>query len=30
VIYLLGLAIVSVYLVNVYRVWRGKASSVYR
>jgi cytochrome d ubiquinol oxidase subunit II len=28
-IYLLGLAIVSVYLVNVYRVWRGKASSVY-
>jgi cytochrome bd ubiquinol oxidase subunit II len=30
VIYLLGLAIVSVYLVNVYRVWRGKAVGVYR
>ncbi len=28
VIYLVGLAIVSVYLVNIYRVWRGKTSSV--
>jgi cytochrome d ubiquinol oxidase subunit II len=29
VVYLFGLAIVSVYLVNIYRVWRGKTSSVY-
>jgi cytochrome d ubiquinol oxidase subunit II len=29
VVYLVGLAIVSVYLVNIYRVWRGKTSSVY-
>lgn len=28
--YLLGLAIVSVYLVNVYRIWRGKPGPVYR
>ena len=28
-IYLVGLVIVCVYLVNVYRVWRGKTSSVY-
>jgi cytochrome d ubiquinol oxidase subunit II len=29
VIYLFGLAIVSVYLVNIYRVWRGKSGAVY-
>lgn len=29
VIYLVGLAIVSVYLVNIYRVWRGKTRPVY-
>jgi len=29
-IYLAGLAIVTVYLVNVYRVWRGKTTQVYR
>jgi cytochrome bd ubiquinol oxidase subunit II len=29
-IYLLGLAIVSVYLVAVYRVWRGQSGAVYR
>lgn len=29
-VYLAGLAIVSVYLVTVYRTWKGKASSVYR
>jgi cytochrome d ubiquinol oxidase subunit II len=29
VIYLVGLAIVSIYLVNIYRVWRGKVRSVY-
>jgi cytochrome d ubiquinol oxidase subunit II len=29
-VYLAGLAIVSVYLVAVYRVWRGKASTIYR
>jgi cytochrome d ubiquinol oxidase subunit II len=28
-IYLFGLALVSVYLVNIYRVWRGKVSEVY-
>ena len=28
--YLAGLAIVSVYLVAVYRVWKGKAGAVYR
>jgi cytochrome d ubiquinol oxidase subunit II len=28
-IYLIGLSIVSVYLINVYRVWRGKAGPVY-
>ncbi len=28
--YLLGLAIVSVYLVSVYRIWRGRAGAVYR
>lgn len=28
--YLTGLAIVSVYLVSVYRVWKGKANAVYR
>jgi cytochrome bd ubiquinol oxidase subunit II len=30
VIYLLGLAIVSVYLVSVYRIWQGKSGQVYR
>ncbi|HET7697217.1 MAG TPA: cytochrome d ubiquinol oxidase subunit II [Vicinamibacterales bacterium] len=30
VVYLAGLAIVSVYLVAVYRVWKGKAGAVYR
>ena len=30
VIYLIGLVIVSIYLVAVYRVWRGKAGAVYR
>jgi cytochrome d ubiquinol oxidase subunit II len=29
VVYLVGLAIVSTYLVYVYRVWRGKAQPVY-
>jgi len=29
-VYLAGLVIVSVYLVAVYRVWRGKTSAVYR
>ena len=29
VVYLVGLAIVSVYLVNIYRVWKGKARPVY-
>jgi len=29
VIYTIGLAIVSVYLVNIYRVWRGKTGAVY-
>ena len=29
-VYLIGLAIVSAYLVVVYRVWRGKAGAVYR
>jgi len=29
VIYLVGLAIVSIYLVNVYRIWKGKSGSVY-
>lgn len=29
-VYLTGLAIVSVYLSYVYRVWRGKATAVYR
>jgi cytochrome d ubiquinol oxidase subunit II len=28
--YLIGLSIVSGYLVYVYRVWRGKAGQVYR
>ena len=30
IIYLVGLAIVSVYLVNIYRVWRGKVRPVYQ
>jgi hypothetical protein len=30
VVYLIGLAIVSVYLVVVYRVWRGKPGAIYR
>ena len=30
VIYLIGLAIVSVYLIAVYRIWKGKAEAVYR
>ena len=30
VVYLTGLVIVSVYLVAVYRVWRGKVGAVYR
>jgi cytochrome d ubiquinol oxidase subunit II len=30
VVYLTGLAIVSTYLVAVYRVWRGQADAVYR
>jgi cytochrome d ubiquinol oxidase subunit II len=30
VVYLTGVAIVSVYLFAVYRVWRGKAGAVYR
>jgi len=29
IVYLIGLAIVSVYLVTVYRVWRGKSGRVY-
>jgi cytochrome bd ubiquinol oxidase subunit II len=29
-IYLVGLAIVSVYLVSVYRIWQGKSADVYR
>jgi cytochrome bd ubiquinol oxidase subunit II len=29
VIYLVGLTIVSVYLVNIYRVWKGKTRPVY-
>jgi len=29
VIYLIGLAIVSVYLVKIYRVWKGKSRPVY-
>jgi cytochrome bd ubiquinol oxidase subunit II len=29
IIYVFGLAIVSVYLVNIYRVWRGKTRPVY-
>ena len=29
-VYLLGLAIVSVYLVSVYRIWGGKSGQVYR
>jgi cytochrome d ubiquinol oxidase subunit II len=28
-VYVIGLSIVAVYLVNIYRVWRGKASAVY-
>lgn len=28
-IYLFGMALVGLYLVNVYRVWRGKVSEVY-
>jgi hypothetical protein len=30
VMYITGLVIVSVYLVAVYRVWRGKAAAIYR
>ena len=30
VVYLVGLAIVSVYLVSVYRIWQGKSGPVYR
>jgi len=29
-VYLAGLAIVSVYLVNVYRVWKGKSGRAYQ
>ena len=29
VVYLIGISIVSVYLVNVYRIWGGKAGGVY-
>jgi cytochrome d ubiquinol oxidase subunit II len=29
VVYAIGLAIVSVYLVNVYRIWKGKAALIY-
>jgi cytochrome d ubiquinol oxidase subunit II len=29
VIYLVGLAIIAVYLVNIFRVWKGKARGVY-
>ena len=29
VIYLIGLAIVAVYLVNIFRIWRGKSGGVY-
>jgi cytochrome bd-type quinol oxidase subunit 2 len=28
-VYLIGMAIVGVYQVNMYRIWRGKAGSVY-
>ena len=28
-VYLCGLALVVIYLVNVYRVWRGKVRDVY-
>jgi cytochrome bd ubiquinol oxidase subunit II len=28
-VYLIGLTIVAIYLVNIYRVWRGKATGVY-
>jgi cytochrome d ubiquinol oxidase subunit II len=28
-VYLFGMTLVIVYLVNIYRVWRGKVSSVY-
>ena len=30
IVYLVGLAIVTVYLVNVYRIWKGPAEGVYR
>jgi len=30
IVYLVGLAIVTVYLVNVYRIWRGRTDGVYR
>jgi cytochrome d ubiquinol oxidase subunit II len=29
IVYLVGLAIVSVYLVNIYKVWKGKIAPVY-
>ena len=29
IIYLIGIAIVAVYLVNIYRIWGGKAGKVY-
>jgi hypothetical protein len=29
-IYLVGISIVGVYLVNIYRVWKGKSGGVYR
>jgi cytochrome d ubiquinol oxidase subunit II len=28
-IYLVGMAIVLVYMVNIYRIWRGKVTNVY-
>jgi cytochrome d ubiquinol oxidase subunit II len=28
-IYLFGIALVSIYLVNIYRIWRGRASATY-
>jgi cytochrome bd-type quinol oxidase subunit 2 len=30
IVYLIGQAMVRVYLVTVYRVWRGKSGQVYR
>ena len=28
-VYLFGMTLVIVYMVNVYRIWRGKVTSVY-